>query len=94
MSSHDLPSIQFQILSNKKGDYYRLKSTAVKAKKESDDDGGLQTAQQNVFIQRLLKISLDDKIFDDNEMYDELRTMLISVISLSMSFESRRAILL
>lgn len=43
-----------------------------------DDYDGTITASKNAFIQRLFKLSLDDKIFSADEMFNELKTMLIA----------------
>lgn len=41
-----------------------------------DDDG---TNQKNIFIDQIIKLALDDKVFNDLDAISELKTILLAV---------------
>lgn len=58
----------------KKVDYF---SEANIAKRQSKDDDG--TNQKNIFIDQIIKLALEDKLFNDADVTSELKTIMLAV---------------
>lgn len=51
----------------------------TKEQDSGSQDDDMLIARKNVFIQRMLKLSIDEHLFDEAEVANELRTMMIAV---------------
>lgn len=52
----------------------------MKKKNEFYSDEIIKQTHKNIFISQILKLSLNDKIFNDDEVIGELKNILMAVI--------------
>lgn len=78
---HRLYFCLFKLYDSKTADYF---DTAAKTKTsnkdnangDSDDD---KPIEKTIFIDRLLKLAIEDRVFTDQNVLDELKTVLLAV---------------
>lgn len=64
----------------------KIEYTATKEKLSQDDQNNndisdMKPTEKTIFIDRILKLTLEDKIFTEKNVMDELKTVLLAVSS-------------
>lgn len=76
-----------QLYESKKVEYNK---TTAKNKliEENNNDSDDKPVEKTIFIDRIIKLALEERIFTDDNVLDELKTILLAVFTLNPIFHT------
>lgn len=67
------------MLASKKAEYTESKKKSDAEDQNNNDTMDEKPAEKTIFMDRILKLALEDKIFTEQDVMDELKTVLLAV---------------